>query len=261
MSDCDYCEASFDGEDAYLDHLAAAHDGELSAIDRRRVDNHESDGDGGVPTTTVVAGLAVVGLVALVGALLLGSGSGPGGGQTTDGTVTAEGNTIVSFGGSAPDGIETAPLPDSGREDVVGVVAEEPYTGPSPPPHLSPSELNYQRTPPTAGPHTGDTVPAGFYEETPPLGALVHTLEHGAVVIYYDPESITPEARESLRTFANQHTGTWQSVVVVPHPGDSPPAYELTAWEHRLEMETYDARAVRAFVAEYIGRGPENPVR
>ena len=37
MPDCDYCEESFADEDAYLDHLADVHEGELGAIDRRRV--------------------------------------------------------------------------------------------------------------------------------------------------------------------------------------------------------------------------------
>lgn len=261
MPDCDYCGETFDDEDAHLDHLAAEHDGELKRIDQRRVEGRDTGGDG-VSTTTIVGGLAVVAVAALAGVVLLGGGGGsaPAGNQTTSGNVTAEGNTIVSFAGTAPEGIETAPLPDSGREDVIGVVATEAFTGQ--PNHVSASELNYDPSnPPTAGPHTGNSARAGFYEQEVGFGPLVHSLEHGAVVIYYDPQQITPEARESLRAFAQQHTGAWRSVIVMPHPGEPDAAYELTAWEKRLKLQEYDARAVRAFVAEYIGRGPENPVR
>lgn len=64
MPDCDYCDEAFDGEEAYLDHLAAEHDGELGRIDRRRVDAHTSAGGIDVPPT-VIYGVAAVALVAL----------------------------------------------------------------------------------------------------------------------------------------------------------------------------------------------------
>lgn len=261
MPDCDYCGETFDDEDAYLEHLAAAHDGELKRIDQRRVEDHDADDDG-ISTTAIAGGLAVVAVAALVGVVLFGGGGGPPapGNVTTSGNVTAEGNTIVAFDGTAPDGIETAPLPESGREDVIGVVATEEFTGQ--PSHVSGDQLSYDPSnPPTAGPHTSDSARAGFYQQEVGFGPLVHSLEHGAVIVYYDSEQITPEARESLRAFAQQHTGAWRSVIVVPHPGEPDAAYELTAWEKRLKLQEYDARAVRAFVAEYVGRGPENPVR
>jgi hypothetical protein len=37
MEDCDYCGASFEEESAYMEHLHAEHDGELSRIDQKRV--------------------------------------------------------------------------------------------------------------------------------------------------------------------------------------------------------------------------------
>ncbi len=263
MPDCEYCGDGFDDEDAYLEHLAAEHEGDLSAIDEHRVRQRDDDDTGGVSTGVVVLVVSLVGAVALVGFFLFGGGGGGGGpvgNQTTSGDVTSQGNTIVAFNGTAPEDLESRPLPTSGRDDVIGVVSEEPFDGE--PTHVSPNELDYDPSnPPTAGPHTSGATPAGFYEASPDLGPTVHSLEHGAVVIYYDPGAVSEDARRSLQAFANQHQGTWRSVIVAPHPGDPTAAYELTAWEHRLKMETYDARAVRAFLAEYIGRGPENPVR
>jgi len=59
MPDCNYCEESFADEDAYLDHLAEAHDdSELSRIDQRRVEQHLGGDGGGFPTGPVIlAGL------------------------------------------------------------------------------------------------------------------------------------------------------------------------------------------------------------
>lgn len=261
MPDCDYCGDGFDDEDAYLDHLAAEHERDLSTIDQRRVEQHSTDDADGVSTGLVVLVVSLVGAVALVGFFLFGGGgNGPVGNQTTSGDVTSEGNTIVAFNGTAPADLESRPLPTSGRDDVVGVVSEESFDGSVD--HVSQSQLDYDSSPPpTAGPHTSATASPGFYEQTPQFGPILHSLEHGAVVIYYDPDAISDDARESLQAFANEHQGTWRSVIVAPHPGDPDAAYELTAWEHRLKLEEYDARAVRAFLAEYIGRGPENPVR
>ena len=72
MPDCNYCGESFDDEEAYLDHLDASHDREeLSRIDRRRVEGHVDDEEGGFPTgPVIIAGLilfsaAVIGYVTI----------------------------------------------------------------------------------------------------------------------------------------------------------------------------------------------------
>lgn len=66
MPECDYCGESFGDEDAYLDHLAAEHEGELGSIDRRRVAGRDGD-DGGFP----VGPVALVGLLVLAGGLVV----------------------------------------------------------------------------------------------------------------------------------------------------------------------------------------------
>ncbi|MEY7850284.1 hypothetical protein AB7C87_13915 [Natrarchaeobius sp. A-rgal3] len=69
MPDCDYCAASFDDEDAYLEHLASEHAGELGRIDRRRVVErgaHETVNDG---DSFVRYGLAISIVFIVVGAV------------------------------------------------------------------------------------------------------------------------------------------------------------------------------------------------
>lgn len=83
MPECNYCDASFEGEGAYLEHLDAEHDeSELSRIDRRRVADHVGDDeDGEFPTgPAILAGtlLLTVGiLVYVVFFLNVGGGGGP----------------------------------------------------------------------------------------------------------------------------------------------------------------------------------------
>lgn len=234
MPDCDYCSASFDDEDAYDEHLADEHADELGPIDRRRVEQRIGGGDSdGVPTGPLIL-FGVIGFALLVVAyviLFMGGGSG-----------------------------DLGSLPEQGDSAVISEVTTEPSTGND---HVSSgTDIDYERVPPTSGTHYSATEQAGFYEETRPLGSLVHTLEHGAVVVYYDPSQLSSSAESELQSHAESYTGTWASFVAVPNPNDNPEsAYVLTAWEKRLTMDQYDDATVEAFIAEYLGRGPENPVR
>lgn len=165
---------------------------------------------------------------------------------------------VAAFAGCL--GGSGASLPENGDEELLADVESFPNQGTD---HVQRgTEVDYDTRPPTSGPHYSGVVEAGFYEESRAMGDVVHTLEHGAIVAYYAPSALTDEARSDLQSWANDHTGTWKSFLAMPYPYDDPEApYTLTAWQHLLRMDEYDADAVTAFAAEYIGRGPENPVR
>lgn len=76
MVECRYCSESFPDEEAYLDHLAADHDDELSTIDRRRVSDRNErtrslpispTGIGVAIGIAIFAGIVIWGLSALSG--------------------------------------------------------------------------------------------------------------------------------------------------------------------------------------------------
>ncbi|MFB6218513.1 MAG: DUF3105 domain-containing protein [Halobacteriaceae archaeon] len=234
MPDCDYCGRSFDDEEAHLDHLAEVHADELGPIDRRRLEDRDGEERDWTRPALVAAGVLALGGIYLV--LFSGLLSGGGG------------------------GIESQPLPNRGDDALLSGV--QSYSDLSRG-HVEPgTDVSYETMPPVGGPHYGTTADPRFYEEAPPVEELVHNLEHGHVVVYYDPAALTPEARESLRAFVRAHQNPWAAVVVVPTPVENPEApYVLTAWGHKLSMDSYDAEVVRAFLAEYLGRGPERPVR
>lgn len=255
MPDCDYCDAEFDSDDAYLDHMATDHYEELSRIDRRRVDERETESGLSTDQLAIAGVLGAIVLLGLGFVLLNGGlpGSDGGGGDGTPTPTPQEGEVI-------PEGIESEPLADRGDQTYLQGVETHEYSNRQ---HVSRgTDIDFRTMPPTGGPHYGDVIRPGFYEDPQVLGALVHNLEHGHVVIYYDPAAMSPAVRASLRRFANQHTGAWQAVLVVPNPRDDPQSdYVLTAWGKLYRMDGYDARVVKAFLSEYLGRGPENPVR
>jgi len=163
-------------------------------------------------------------------------------------------------GGGGTDGIESAALNDKGDSDRLSEVEQFPSEGRQ---HVSSGqELSYAQSPPLSGPHYSRAVEGGFYENSQPAGNIVHALEHGAVVIYYNESAMNESVRASLQAFADNHTGTWRSVIVVPQENESVEAdYTLTAWRNRMYMDSYDAQTVYEFLSEFLGRGPENPVR
>lgn len=185
----------------------------------------------------------------LVGAAVVGA-------TTFTGCLHSSGGSGGDDGEGRPGGVDA--LPENGEEEYIGDVEQFESQGRN---HVS-YEVAYEQTPPLSGPHSEDWVNPGYYEEQQPAERLVHSLEHGAVVVYYDPEAITEEGRSDLQKRASTYTGTWTSFIAVPTPEESPEApYTLTAWRHRLRLSEYDPDAVTAFLAEYLGRGPENAVR
>lgn len=240
MEECSHCGETFDDEKSYLRHLRDEHEGELGRIDRQRVTQLD---DGGPSRTTLYAVVALLGIVIVgIAYMSFAGGGGGGGGEPLE----------------DPTGIEAEPLPDSGDQALLADVQTLQSQGKD---HVS-GDVDYERVPPTSGLHAGSTVRPGFYESPQQYEELVHNLEHGHVVIYYDPAALTNESESSLKQFAAAHDDGWAAVVVVPNPEDDPDApFVLTAWTKKLEMDDYDPEVVRAFLAEYIGRGPENPVR
>src|SRR5688572_20987347 len=56
----------------------------------------------------------------------------------------------------------------------------------------------YRTDPPTSGPHYPDPWPGGFYSKPVDAPYLVHSMEHGAVIIYYNDQVDKPQ-KDHLR--------------------------------------------------------------
>ncbi len=153
---------------------------------------------------------------------------------------------------SAPDTEGTAPADQTALSQV------ETFPCPSRD-HVQPdTQVDYATDPPVCGSHYDASVEPGFYTTEQVPEELVHSLEHGYVVIYYDqPE---PAVLQTLQDLAKRFTGDWDGVVVAPRPGLGQ-AIILTAWGKMLRLDTFDEDAVMAFLDAYRGRGPEHPVR
>ena len=122
------------------------------------------------------------------------------------------------------------------------------------------TRVQYASDPPTSGPHYDRGLTPGFYDRPADPRVLLHNLEQGHVVIYYDPRRLSPDDRAALQAWTQRYRGRWEAVVAVPRP-DPRYAVILTAWRHALRLPAYDDEVVARFIDRFRGRGPVNPVR
>ena len=125
--------------------------------------------------------------------------------------------------------------------------------------HLTAGErVNYGTNTPTSGRHDARPVSPGVYDTAQSPTMLVHSLEHGMVVIYYD--RLGADAMATLVDWSGLYGGPFSGVVVTRQPGLGENLV-LTAWHKSLTLDGFDAPAAAAFIDAYRGRGPEHPVR
>lgn len=120
------------------------------------------------------------------------------------------------------------------------------------------SSVYFSTDPPTAGAHYPTPFAPGYYDRPQLSGNLVHALEHGNVVIYYDRPS--SEVLQRLESWANRFQDHWAGLIVTPMPGIGEQII-LTAWTKELRLAKFDAPSAAAFIDRFRGRGPEHPVR
>lgn len=119
--------------------------------------------------------------------------------------------------------------------------------------HLSPGDPTpvYKSVPPTSGTHSQESLPAGIYDNNVDVTKLLHSLEHGYVVIYYN--GISDSEKQQLETIRRSDPF---KVSVAPYP-NMPYKVALTAWTHRQTCDGVNENAIRSFINQFRGQGPE----
>jgi Protein of unknown function (DUF3105) len=119
---------------------------------------------------------------------------------------------------------------------------------------------DYRTNPPTSGTHFPQWAQDGIYEEgeVPPLGELVHTLEHGRIDVQYKPG--TPERIvNQLKAFLAENNDGYHMLL---YPNQTGMEYQVaaTAWTQLLGCREWNDKAIdalRTFRQRYIDKGPE----
>mgnify|MGYP001202706337 CR=1 FL=1 len=131
--------------------------------------------------------------------------------------------------------------------------------------HVDPStKVTYRTNPASYGPHYPSPASDGAYKPggTPPVGYLVHAMEHGRVEYQYRSGLAQAEISE-LEALFNETDGQWapgQLLLLFQNTTGMPYDVAATAWGHVLGCKTFNPRvfdALRDFRLTYTNQGPE----
>ena len=165
---------------------------------------------------------------------------------------------LVLILGSGPNPSAGVRQPDDGTQHVsVGTTCRSPSApcGPNP----------YSSTPGTSGPHWDPSGIAnwGVYAQPQNETQVIHNLEHGGIVIWYDPERVSDEDVSALTQLVerqvSQGIGGRYKWILTPWDGtdELPSPIVVTSWNWLLELDEADIGAIEAFAGEHYGIAPE----
>lgn len=114
------------------------------------------------------------------------------------------------------------------------------------------SAVDYEMTPPAGGPHNPTWLNCGIYEEEVPAEYAVHSLEHGAVWVTYDPEQVQGADLDALRSAMPR-----SYIILSPFPGLEAPVV-ASAWGVQVALDGVDDPRLSDFIVKYR-QSPDAP--
>lgn len=113
---------------------------------------------------------------------------------------------------------------------------------------------SYNTDPPTSGSHYEIPAQTFFYDDPIARETLVHNLEHGQIVIWYNPDA-SELVKTQIEVLWRQE---FEATVAVPYEREwRTNNLVLTAWRASQECRQPSQQAVDHFRRRFQGRGPE----
>jgi hypothetical protein len=110
----------------------------------------------------------------------------------------------------------------------------------------------YQGVPPVGGTHDPTWLNCGIYDQPVRNENAVHSMEHGAVWITYQPD-LAVDAVEHLRSLVRGRA----SVLLSPYP-NLPKPVVASAWGLQLQLDDPNDARLQLFITRYE-QGPQTP--
>lgn len=183
--------------------------------------------------------------------------SGSAGSAGSAGSSGSAGSAGSGSGGTSGD----AGLPPGEGACNVRIVESPPASAIH---QLECSDIAYSTNPPSGGDHYGVWAAFQSYDTPVRPGFLVHALEHGAVVFWYNcPDGCSDEVDEVESFIASlpddplcEPFAAARRAVLVPYPELSS-RWAASAWGFALTADCFDADAFGDFYTEHTGQAPE----
>jgi hypothetical protein len=144
---------------------------------------------------------------------------------------------VAGFGtvsnGGPPSGTET--FSETNHSHVIGTVV-------------------YDRVPPAGGAHNATPLNCGIYDQPVPNENAVHSLEHGAVWITYQPTLPADQIAALQQLVSSNYKGSEKYLVLSPYAGIPSPIV-ASAWGAQLKVSDPSDGRLLAFIHYYEGGG------
>jgi hypothetical protein len=108
--------------------------------------------------------------------------------------------------------------------------------------------LCYTSNPPTSGPHSSTPMPFAVLENPAPKENLVHNMEHGAVVVWYNTDDET--VLDQLRDIVQDTIDARKLIVMSEYPDMEAGTIALTSWTRldKFSVSEFSKDRVQKFI-------------
>lgn len=186
-----------------------------------------------------------------------GIGAGAGGSATaTAGSGGSAGQTAAAGSSGSGGG-------GSGSGVCESVITEYPPASFNHVTNCSP--LTFDSNPPAGGDHYAVWAAFQTYDFPVPAGYLVHSLEHGAVVYWYNCPDGCPDEVAQAQAMIDAlpsdplcaGTSSQRRVILVPSP-ELDVRWAASSWGYIIKADCFDADALSTFYMEHVGQARED---
>ena len=143
-------------------------------------------------------------------------------------------------------------LPDS---CIIGEVDYIPATSAS---HIDELPISYEIEPPSSGDHRSQWAKWGAYE-TLPAERWLHNLEHGGIVVLYQPGLIEEDYQAILQFLQNYPADEGGTLrwILTPYESLTTPVALIT-WQWRMFLSCWHEQDIQSFIQRTYRRAPED---
>ena len=210
-----------------------------------------------LPLVPLVAVVVVVGVVALIAFVVTQSGGGSG--SSNEDAIAAEADRDPALPGEFVDLVEIYGGPYNETAGHVSVAVDYEADGNSNPPAGGPHWSGSCGEDPSEAPPFCGPAPWGVFREEWQPETLVHNMEHGGAVVWYNTDD--QDVIDTLEALVEQHLLDDDIVVMAPYSGMEDDTIAVTSWSRidKFPTSEFTEARVEAFLDAHVRRfNPED---